>query len=155
MTALIASDPLPTVLGMVNPWRRFAALGDEWRLRWHHPDEDSRRGFINYVRKEISLRSDLTWAEQRCTLLHEVIHAERGAAGGGVLYEREELRVRRIAAHLLLPEIKVIGEAMAWALSTAEAADELMVDIDSLRDRLRWLHPAELHYLRHRLEGID
>lgn len=71
------------------------------------------------------------------------------------LLAREEIRVRKEAARLLLPDIKVVGEAMAWALSTEEAADELWVSPDVLRDRLRWLHPAETHYLRKRLAEVD
>lgn len=149
----------PTFAGMsgggIHPWRRLRALGDAWTLLWHHPDEDDRKGITRFGAQEISLRTDLTWAERRCTVLHETLHAERGPANGGVLYHREEQRVRCLTARLLLPDIKVIGEAMAWALSTEECADELLVDVGVLRDRLRWLHPAERHYLHRRLEEID
>lgn len=111
-------------------------------------------GFTLHEERVISLRSDLTWAERRSTVLHECLHAERGPANVGVLYEREELRVRRETARLLLPDVRDVGEAMAWALSTEEAADELMVDTGVLRDRLRWLHPAERHYLARRLAEV-
>lgn len=63
----------------------------------------------------------------------------------------EELRVRRLAARMLLPDIRKIGEALAWAHTYTEAAEELWVDLDTLLDRLDSLHPAELHYLRRRL----
>lgn len=139
---------------MIHPWRRLRALGDAWQLRWHSPEEDSDKGFTLHDERVISLRDDLTWEERRCTALHETIHAERGAVLEGVLTEREELTVRRMTCRLLLPDVKVIGEALAWALSPEECADELMVDVDVLRDRLRWLHPCERHYLARRLEEV-
>lgn len=108
-------------------------------------------GVTRFRDRVISLRSDLTWEERRCTVLHECLHAEHGP----VLtthYARHEQIVRRAAARLLLPDVKPIGEALAWALSAEEAADELHVDVGVLRDRLHWLHPSERHYLARRLE---
>lgn len=136
-----------------HPWRRLAALVD-WELRWHRPDEDARPGFTRHEERAISLRVDLSWAQRRCTVLHECLHAEHGPVLD-VLEERHELSVRRETARLMLPSIRVVGEAMAWALCTEEAADELGVDVGVLRDRLRWLHPAERHYLIRRLEEVE
>lgn len=140
---------------VIHPWRRLRALGDTWELRWHHPDEDSDAGFTLFDEQVISLRSDLTWAERRCTVLHECLHAERGPTIEGVLAEREELAVRRLTARLMLPDVKLVGEALAWATSTDEAADELCVEMSVLRDRLRWLHPSERGYLKLRLAEVD
>lgn len=153
MTATVASGPTPTVPGMIHPWRRLRALVG-WELRWHHPDDDPDKGFTLFDEQVISLRSNLTWEERRCTVLHECLHAERGPAPGGVLEAREELVVRRMTARLMLPKIRDVGEAMAWALSTEETAVELGVDVEVLRDRLRWLHPSERHYLHRRLEEV-
>lgn len=153
MTIAIASGPSPTVRRVIHPWRRLRALAD-WTLHWHTPDEDPDPGFTLFEERRISLRTDLTWAERRCTVLHEVLHAERGPVLEGVLAEREELVVRRMTCRLLLPDVKPIGEALAWALSPEECADELMVDVGVLRDRLRWLHPAERHYLSRRLDEV-
>jgi hypothetical protein len=141
-----------TVPDMIHPWRRLRALAD-WELRWHHPDEDPDPGFTLFDEQAISLRVDLTWEERRCTVLHECLHAERGPTLEGVLAEREELSVRRETARLLIPSVRRLGDALAWALSMEEAAEELCVDVGVLRDRLRWLHPAERHYLRRRLAG--
>ena len=151
----IASAPAPTLprVGGIHPWRRLRELAG-WTLQWHHPDDDPDRGFTLHDERIISLRADLTWAERRCTVLHEVLHAERGDTLAGVLHEREELAVRRETARLLLPSVRPLGEALAWALSPEEAADELCVDLGVLSDRLRWLHPAERHYLSRRLEEI-
>jgi hypothetical protein len=134
---------------VVHPWRRLRALSG-WELRWHSPEDDPDAGFTLFDDKVISLRSDLTWEERRCTVLHECLHAEWGPTLVGVLAERQELRIRRETARLLLPSIREVGEALAWALSPAEAASELSVDVDVLRDRLRWLDPGERRYLRGR-----
>lgn len=92
----------------------------------------------------------MTQAERRSTILHECLHVERGPALS-TLAAREELRVEKETARLLLPNIKDVADALAWARSTAEAADELWVDEQLLRCRLTYLHPAERGYLQQRL----
>lgn len=134
---------------MIHPWRRLRDLAD-WTLCWHQSEDDNRMGFTRHSTKEISLRSNLTWEERRCTVLHECLHAEHGP----VLethYDHHEQAVRRSVARLLLPNVEDIGDAFAWALSDEEAAEVLCVDMGVLRDRMRHLHPSELHYLRRRL----
>lgn len=134
---------------MIHPWRRLRALSG-WELRWHRPEDDPDLGLTLFDEKVISLRTNLTWEERRCTVLHECLHAERGPTLVGVLAAREELRVRRETARLLLPSIEAVGEALAWALSLEEAAADLLVDVGVLCDRLGWLEPAEHDYLNRR-----
>lgn len=136
---------------MIHPWHRLRALSD-WELRWHRPEDDPDRGFTLFDERVISLRTNLTWAERRCTVLHECLHAERGPSLVGVLAAREELRVRREAARLLLPSIEAIADALAWAHADEEAAADLLVDVDVLRDRLHWLDPAERDLLAGRMD---
>lgn len=93
----------------------------------------------------------MTQAQRRSTVLHECLHVERGPVLS-TLAAREELRVERETARLLLPDISDIGDALVWARDLAEAADDLWVDPQLLRCRLENLHPAERHYLHHRLE---
>jgi hypothetical protein len=131
---------------VIDPWRRLRTLAG-WELRWHRPEDDPDPGFTLFDEKVISLRTNLTWEERRCTVLHECLHAEWGPTLDGVLAERQELRVRRETARLLLPSVHQVGEALAWALAPEEAATELCVDVDVLGDRLRWLDPAERAYL--------
>lgn len=136
---------------MIDPWRRLRALSG-WELRSHRAEDDPDAGFTLFDEKVVSLRDDLTWEERRCTALHECLHAEWGPTLVGVLAERQELRVRRETARLLLPSVRALGEALAWALSAEEAAAELSVDIGVLCDRLRWLDDAEARYLRARAD---
>lgn len=155
--AHVASGPAFTVPCMsaveaIHPWGRFGALGRAWKLIRHH---DGVKGLTHFEDHTISLRMDLTWEERRCTILHETLHAERGPALDSFA-EREELRVRKETARLLLPNIRTIGEALAWSqCRVREAAEELGVDADTLWDRLDYLHPSEMHYLRNRLQEVD
>lgn len=143
-----ASGPLFTVPTMIHPWRRLRELV-HIELCWH---DEGVMGETDFEAGTISLRRDLGQAERRCTVLHEVLHAERGPANDEPgLVAREELRVRREASRLLLPDIRLVGEALAWSHDYSEAAHELWVDEDTLLDRLDHLHPAERHYLRRRL----
>lgn len=148
-----------TVPRVIHPWRRFRALA-HIELRWHDKhDSDGNLadfGYTDFDDNAISLRRDLDQAGRRSTILHECLHAERGPSlDDPALIAREEMRVSREAARMLLPDVRAIGEALAWAHSLAEAAFELWVDEDTLRDRLDNLHPAELHYLRQRLEHAE
>lgn len=134
----------------IHPWRRLRELA-HIRLLWH---DDGPAGVTDFEESTISLRRGLNQAERRSTVMHECLHVERGPVPLG-LADREELRVEKEAARLLLPDIKVVGEALAWARDLAEAADELWVDEQLLRVRLQHLHPAERGWLKARLEESD
>ena len=139
----------PTVPVMRNPWRRLRALAHV-ELRWHdEPDPMGLTDFATYI----SLSRTLTWAERRSTILHEVLHVERGPAPSWCEAKEERL-VDKEAARWLLPDVRVIGDALAWSHSYAEAADELGVDEALLRVRLRYLHPSERAFLTRRLDDL-
>lgn len=135
---------------MHHPWRAFRALS-HIRLRWARLP-DGLYGYTDHDAGEIVLAVGLTQAERRCTIAHETQHAMRGPVPS-YLRAREERTVDREAARLLLPDIRVIGDALAWAFDVEEAAAELWVDPDTLRARLASLHPVERGYLRRVLEG--
>lgn len=99
----------------------------------------------------ISLRRGMTYEERRSTVLHECIHVERGPAPI-TFAEREELLVEKQTACELLPHVKAIAEAFAWAQGDiVGAAYELGVDVDVLRTRMKYMtHPAERAYLARR-----
>lgn len=133
--------------GLIHPWRLLRSLAHV-TLRWH---DGGPAGLTTFATNTISLRRGLNQAERRCTLMHELIHIHRGPAIS-TLAEREELRVDREASRMMLPDIRAVGEALAWAdHDLGEAADELWVDQGTLRIRLENLHPAERHYLTQRL----
>lgn len=143
------SEASPSVPGMVavHPWRRLREAA-HILLVWH---DGGVAGESDFEAGTISLRRGMTWAERRSTVQHELLHWQRGASLTTYVDQDEE-RVCREAARQLIPDVKVLGEAMAWADQDLRvAADELGVDVDTLRFRLRHLHPAERHYLTRRL----
>lgn len=150
MSALATT--VPRMTAPRDLWRRLRDLRG-WELQFHQPDEDPDAGYTLHDERVISLRVDLSWTARRCTLLHECLHAEHGPVLTTHL-ARHENAVRRDTARLLLPDVRAVGEALAWGGGNAEAAAELHVDVDVLRDRLRWLHPAERGYLERRLKEI-
>lgn len=133
--------------GAIHPWRRLRRLA-HITLKWH---DGGPAGETDYEANTISLRRGLTHDERRSTILHECLHVERGAPLD-TMVEKEERRIDREASRLLMPCIREVGEALAWARDLPEAAWELSVDVGMLRARLDNLHPVERHYLRQRLE---
>lgn len=142
------SVPAATFPQVIHPWRRLRAL-THLTLLW---TDDGPDGETDYEAATITLRRGMGQALRRSTVMHEVLHAERGPVPAG-LVDREELRVWKQAARLLLPDVAAIGDALAWAQGdVVDAAEELWVCEDTLRVRLRYLHPAERGWLRNRLE---
>lgn len=106
----------------------------------------------DFARRVVVIDDRLTSAETRSALAHEVEHVRRGPVPDEpVLAAREESLVERAAACRLI-DLEPLGEALAWAHSYAECADELHVDEALLRCRLEHLHGCERAYLRGRLE---
>jgi hypothetical protein len=133
----------------IHPWRRFAALG-QVRLLWHDGGE---AGVTDFVDGTVSLRRGMTQAERRTTVLHECLHVERGPVPV-TLAEREELRVEKETARLLLPDLEVVAVALEWSRDLHEAAEDLWVDEQALRVRLEHLGAGERAWLEARLDGV-
>lgn len=108
------------------------------------------RGMCRWNRRTILLDIRLSRVEERCTLTHELIHAERGPFPRW-LTTREEGIVDAKAARRLIP-LDALGEALAWSLHPSVAAEELDVDPPTLEALLRDLAAAEVEALRQRLE---
>lgn len=138
---------------MHHPWRAFRELVD-WTLHWSADLPADMFGYTDHAARRVVLALGLTQEERRCTIAHETQHIIAGPVAEHHR-AREEMRADKEAARLLLPDIKVIGEALAWGRSNEEAATELWVDVDMLRCRLDNLHPAEKGYLRNRLAELE
>lgn len=132
---------------MIHPWRRLRAL-THITLGWH---DGGYPGWTDF-HTTISVRRGMDQARRRSAILHEVLHVERGPVPLS-LAGREELRIWKEAARLLLPDLEPIADALIWTEHDVEAAaDELWVCPDTLRVRLKYLHPAERGWLKARLE---
>lgn len=129
-----------------NPWRALRDL-PHILLQW-----DSSTGMLgtwDNARAVITLHPAQTQRQRRCTLAHELVHAERGHDGpcSAVV----EQAVHAEAARRLIA-LDALGEALAFCGEDAYAlAEELWVDLDTLHARLNHLHPSERGYLLRRL----
>lgn len=97
----------------------------------------------------------LNQVRRRCTLTHELVHLERGPVPADpVARAREEHTVSVLAARRLIP-ITALIDAYRWcpAGHPAELAEELWVDIPTLRTRMASLDPFEVAELEHHLNG--
>ena len=108
-----------------------------------------RRGEIDFGTETITLQRRLDPTAQRCTLAHELVHLERGPV---VMCHapREERAVAAIAARRLVP-IEALAEALRWSQDERAVADELSVDVRTVRARLRSLTDVERAFLHGRV----
>lgn len=138
---------------MDHPWRRFHEAAG-WLLHFAALPS-GLMGYTDFGRQQVALDKHLLQAERRCTIAHELEHIKRGPLPADpVLAAREELVIDKAVARRLI-DLKALGEALAWTQNLDEAAEELWVDAATLRTRLQYLHPSEVHYLRRRLEHHD
>lgn len=134
---------------MYHPWRALRSLVD-WTLQWQASDLVD--GVTHFPSRTITLDPRLLQVERRCTITHELVHIERGPVPADPrLAAREESYVEQEAARRLIT-LEALADALAWCHDEYEAADELWVDVDTLRVRLAHLHPAEVAHLRRRLD---
>jgi hypothetical protein len=131
-----------------DPWH---ALADFDRARVVYDDlPPRRRGEVDFTTQTITLHRRLDPTAQRCTLAHELVHLERGP----VMMchaPREERTVAAIAARRLV-SIHDLAEAMRWSQDERALADELSVDVRTVRVRLRCLDDVEREFLRARVD---
>lgn len=99
-----------------------------------------------YVTQTITLARGQTQAQRRSTMAHELLHAERPAPLES-LAEKDEHQVTVEAARRLIP-FPALLDALRWARTMHELADELWVDEDTVQTRLEHLHPSERTKIR-------
>jgi hypothetical protein len=81
------------------PWQHLGDL-DGVELRYHQEGES---GLFDFERRVISLRLDMSAAQRRTSLAHEIVHLERGPACAGAPAAVDELLVECTAALRLIP----------------------------------------------------
>lgn len=136
---------------MYHPWREIGRLAD-WTIRFVELPVGIL-GLTLFASQEVLLAKGQLQVERRSTIAHELEHILAGPASRGC-HGRAEEQARRNAAQKLLPDVRQIADALAWAGWRLDvAADELWVDEATLADRLRFMtHPAERAYLQRRFE---
>lgn len=120
-----------------HPWR---VLRDHWpHIDLHYADLPPGVWGLSDA-STIWLDEGLSQAERRCTLLHEIIHRERG--DDQCQDEATEAAIQVEVARRLIP-YAVLESALLWARDVLELADELWVDVETAQARLDHLHPSE------------
>lgn len=134
-------------MGLIHPWREFRER-ESIALRWQHSDDEY--GHVNFDDACVTLSKGMTQAERRCTIVHEMIHLDRGPVPPE-MEEAEEVIVRDLAARRLIP-LEALIEALLWSRDEHELAGELWVDEQTIRDRLKGLSAADRLYIEHELD---
>jgi hypothetical protein len=136
---------------MHHPWRRFRELLPDWDLT-STPLPAGMLGATDAGARRIYLDSRQLQAQRRCTLDHELHHAEAGDAG--CQHPKREAAIAQASARRLLP-LELLLHVLPWARSVAEAADECWVDVATIRCRLEHLHPSERAAIRRAVDARD
>jgi hypothetical protein len=90
------------------------------------------------------IRRGLTQAARRCTVTHELIHAERCDLHCDAL-------VHELVARRLITLDALATAALFHGDDLTGVADELWVDVETLKIRLDHLHPSERGFLQRRI----
>jgi hypothetical protein len=130
-----------------DPWHALADFDQARVVYAELPPR--RRGEVDFRTQTITLHRMLDPTTQRCTLAHELVHLERGPV---MLFAapREERTVAAIAARRLVG-IDELAEALRWSQDERSIADELAVDVRTVRVRMRSLDDAEREFLSARV----
>lgn len=135
---------------MTDPWKALRERPDLVLLR----APIAERGRYYHRLRTIVVRAGLLLVEERATLWHELVHAERGDEPCvGRDQRRMEAACHREAARRSI-DIRDLADAMCWSDDEHEQADQLKTTVEYLQIRKdpRHLHPAERAFLRRRLD---
>lgn len=140
---------------LYDPGRDLAQRYPDWRVirRPLH----GAYGFLVYRRRLIVVDACGPRAEWDCTIAHEIVHLDRGdrcTLGDDVVNVRLELAVARCAARKMLPAWRFAGVDL-YGRHPQEIADELGVDLDTLRVRSNDLDDYDLTIINGRLRAQD
>lgn len=125
-----------------DPWRHAAGMNIRIIQR---PLPIGLLGYWHAPSRTIVLDNRLNQAERRSTLAHEIVHVERGDDGqcASDWHEsKQEQQVHQIASRRLIAT-EDLALAMLIHEHETDIADELWVDLGTLRARLAGLSTAE------------
>ena len=131
---------------LMEPYDPWVALDSVGRVTLLESDlRAGRRGQITFSTRVIELSRDLLEVERTCTLAHELVHLERGPVISRHT-AREERIVASIAARRLI-DLERLADALTWSTDCTELADELGVDVRTVKVRLAMLSDKERQLL--------
>lgn len=114
---------------MFHPWRALRGLTD---VTLHWTREPGLLGATDGL-TVIYMHPDQSQRQRRSTLTHELAHITLGHTQG--CNPHDERAADLLAAHWLIPIDRLI-EALRWSDQLEEIAEELWVDLATLRTRL-------------------
>lgn len=117
-------------------------LPDGWRIEYSFLPAGIL-GLADFEEHTIRLHPNTHHIQERCTLAHEIVHAERGPAARR---DREEYLVERIASTRLI-EVTALAEALRTHRDLAGLAEVLEVDEGLLEVRVAGLGEQEIAFL--------
>lgn len=132
-----------------HPWRHLRSRPDiDLQVE---AEGDDILGTWDLGERRIRLHPRASQVQRRCTIAHELVHAELGH--DGCQNQDVERMVMHEAARRLISVDALADEALVHEDDLEGLADALWVDLDTLRARMdpRHLHPADRGYLRRRL----
>ena len=132
-----------------HPWRRLRELAHV-KLNWV---ESGRKGRVRHSTQEIFLRTDLTQAERRSVLLHEIEHLAGGPAVRGYR-DLDERDTTARACRWLIP-IEALLDGLIYCRDDVELAEHLWVDLKTVQARLTGLTAAETEWLNERMDAAE
>lgn len=127
-----------------HPWHDLRDNWPDWSVVWRRLPL-GRLGHTDHGRQEIVLDRDQLQAQRRTTLAHELYHVRRGDDHS--CDAKTEIWIERQVAIELIPHA-LLAEAVRWARTFGELAEELWVDQALLAVRLRYMHHSERTVLR-------
>ncbi len=130
---------------MFHPWRQLRGLEDV-TITWE--SREGRLGETNGT-THINLHPNQSQVQRRCTLTHELAHIHLGHVHGSNEYL--EAQADTLAAQWLIPLPHLIN-AMRWSDYLEEIAEELWVDLPTLKARFQYLTDPEIAAIRRALE---
>lgn len=143
-----------------NPWSDLAGRPELTFGVTNLPDGSGDAWWLPDV-PGIAMNRGLTRTRRRCALAHELVHAEVGdrpchdnGPDGPRLARRDELFADRVSAERLI-SLDGLADALAWALSPEEVADELDVTPHVARVRIRNLTDDEKTWIEWRIRNKE
>jgi len=137
-----------------NPWHQVGQRPDiEVSCRAHlHGAE----GAWVPAERVILLSRTLGWRSRRSVLAHELVHIELGHRRSGLpWFDRRQERDAIDTAARRLIHVEELAGALLWSQDEYELAEELDVDVGTVRTRLAGLTATEKDYIDSRLEVAE
>lgn len=134
---------------MWHPWRTLSSMPDV-TIHWCDDLPMGLRAATDG--RQIWMSAHLLQRERRAALAHELEHIHHHRIANCTA--KDEAFISQAAARRLIA-FDQLADAIVWATNLHELAEELWVDVDTVRTRLLHLHPAERHEIARRIAARD